>query len=267
MYVRYLLLIVMVVGLSVPQVRHYIMPAASMAVYPVVVVQNWIYAACKPIADTLQTHASLQRDLAWYRDMYEWTRAENVRLASTLSYANAVDEVAAFTKRYDADYGVTAGIIFRQCTPEQHTCLIDAGSNRGITPDMIAVYHNMLVGRVEEVYPYYSRIRLVTDAGCHVPIECVQTGTRGIHQGSNSVEYSQLLYVSHLADIQIGDTVITRSSGVVYPYGFGVGRVTSYETHDLYHTVYVQPFINIRDIEYCSIIQPGAEFTVNSSRS
>lgn len=250
-------------SLTIAPVRHGIASGIAIVSYPFVYVQDMLFRTYRALTDGVTSDAHLRRELAWYRDMYTRMRADNVRLQASLAYTQAIEELAAFSRRYDTTYGIIAAIIFRQCTQDQHMCIIDAGSNRDIVPDMIVVYHNMLVGRVEAVYPYYSRVRLVTDRRCHVPVVCSTTQTRAIHAGINEQDTSTLLYVSHLAQLQPGESVLTRSSGLVYPDGFGVGRVISYVPNGLYHDVVVEPYVDIYDIDYCTVIQPGAEHTIS----
>lgn len=249
----------------IPSVRRSVVTTISVIGYPVMYVQDAVYRGYYVVRDVMRTRAELRNACAWYRDMYVHMRSENVRLQASLAYAQAVQELTAFARRYNTmQYGICAAVIFRQCTCDQQMCLINAGYNRGVREDMIVVFHNILVGRVEEVYPYMSRVRLVTDHRLQVPVICTDTQTRALHCGINRDDVTQLMYVSHLESVQPGEMVITRSHGMVYPDGFGVGRVVSCTPSGLYHHIVVEPYLDITAIDYCMVIQPGAEHATSS---
>ncbi len=251
--------------LVIPCVRRQAVAGVSVVVYPLLYFQNCIYCIYSALSNTVTSRDELQCKLSWYRSMYEDMRAENTRLRAMCAYARATTDLSSFSRRYHNGHGVIAAVIFRQLNDERHMCILNAGTNRGVAPDMLVVYKDMLVGRVEAVYPYYCRVRLITDRYSHVPVMCAQTYTRAIHCGTNHTNTSTLLYVSHLSPVEVGEAVITRASGMVYPDGFGVGQVVSCTSHGLYHDVVVAPYVNVADIDYCTVIQPGAEHVITSS--
>jgi len=263
-YVIYITLIILLSGICI-YTPDWVSTGLSYLSYPVVCLQYPVYRSVSTIASWCVPDDTIRQERDAYRDLCDDLRAENIRLTSQRAYAHAVEEVASFARRYHAEYGTIARIILRQCTAYRHICLLNVGSRHGVQPDMIVVYKHMLVGRIEQVYPYYSRVRLITDATCHVPAECAVTGARGIHRGNNDNNASSLMYVNHLTSVQPGDMVMTRAHGLVYPSGFGIGRVASYTTDDVHHNVYIYPYINIYDIEHCYVIQPGSEYDASIS--
>jgi len=219
------------------------------------------------VATTWNSHANLLRERDWYRERYERERAERIQTEATLEHLSDTYELRRFAQRYSDHNAILATIIFRQYNQAEHYCLVNAGSWHGAQQDMIAVYKNMLVGRVETVYPLYSCIRCITDSSLHVPVVTLASHTKGVHRGAYSSETSYITYVSHLAQPQVEESVVTRASGLVYPYGFGVGRVDSFTQDGLHHTVYVEPYVDIRDIDYCYLVQPGAASSASAASS
>jgi len=54
--------------------------------------------------------------------------------------------------------------------------LVDGGSRQGVKKDMVALHNNCLIGRVDDVYPWYCKICLITDPACKVAAYCAKTG-------------------------------------------------------------------------------------------
>jgi rod shape-determining protein MreC len=136
--------------------------------------------------------------------------------------------------------------------------LIDAGSSKGVEKDMVVVYKHCLVGKVTEVYPWYSKVVAITDRTCKVAVQCVNQKTTGIHEGTNDLGATQLKYVSHLEPIEVGDYLISSGEGLVFPRGLGVGQIVSCAQSGLYHVIEVKPLIDMQKIAYCTVIKRGA---------
>lgn len=179
--------------------------------------------------------------------------AENIRLQSTLAYHKDIDELVQFNKRY-ATQGHVAQILLKHLSSREHFFLVEGGLNHGINKDMVATYKNNLIGRVVEVYPWYSKVQLITDAGCQVAAYCTRTRAQGIHKGTYNEHESLLDYVSHLERIGIDDLVVSSGEGLVFPQGFALGKVVSCVVDGLYQQVKVKPAIDFRAIKYCLLL-------------
>lgn len=184
--------------------------------------------------------------------------SETIALKTVISYAEDVHELMAFKKRLDCDQAIIAPIIARQFTDQAQEFFIDAGSTQGIEVDMVAIYLQFLVGRVVEVYPMYSKVIAITDKRCKVSAFCADTKAVGIHEGSNEVKKTHLARVSHLNSVKNGDLVISTGEGLVFPRGFGLGRITSCTLEDeLVYDISVEPCIDMSRLNYCCIIPKG----------
>lgn len=60
--------------------------------------------------------------------------------------------------------------------------------------------------------------------------------------------------------MQEGDLVLSSGEGLIFPRGFALGNVKHYQVNGLLHDVIVEPLINLETINYCYVIQKGAEF-------
>lgn len=183
---------------------------------------------------------------------------ELIMLKSASRFYEETAELIEFKNRYQQSPQALAQIILKNFSDGGHFFLIDKGSSAGVCVDMIAVYKNCLVGRVIEVYPYYSKLALITDKSCRVAAYCPTTGVCGIHEGVNNELVTSLEHVSHLQPIHNNDLVISSGDGMIFPRGFGLGTVQYHEIKEgLYHIVRLKPLLDFRALLYCYIVQKG----------
>ena len=193
--------------------------------------------------------------------------AENIALRAAADYFKDVTELITFKAQYEIAYVRIAQILVRHLSNQAHFFLIDVGTVHGIQVDMVATYKNCLIGKVIEVYPWYSKVELITDARCKIAGYCTATNVQGIYEGINNEHQTTLAYVSHLDLVKKGDMIMSSGEGLIFPRGFALGRVTAISTNGLYHTISAQPFVDLRHIKYCAIIAKGtAEILGNDEK-
>lgn len=227
----------------------------SVLLYPFLVAEREVV---EPVMQWLYW----RRGVAALREVaikYEQERNEllkkNIELEARLDFIKESQEAAEFKIRYDSEQAVIGHVLLKSFSQYEHFFFVGAGLSRGIKKDMVAVYQNNLIGRVSEVYPWYCKVLLVTDRNCHVAATCAQTGAHGIHVGTNSLENTYMGFVNHLDDLNKGDLVISHGKGLIFPRGFALGRVESYHQEGVQYHVSVEPLIDLRRIEFCTIIE------------
>ena len=239
--------------------------AASYVMHPVLVVQRtWI----EPIKQWQRNRATIQElnqriaALTTQRDAF---LAQALELKVSYSYLEHVKEFVDFKSRYATDAAVLASVLLRHIADDAHYLYVDAGSIQGVELDMVAVYNNVLLGRVTEVFPQYSKVVLVTDRSCKVAAVCVGSNVHGIYEGGNAPDSSRLTHVSHLLELQDQDLVISSGEGLIFPQGFGLGTITHHERVGMYHDVSLQPLIDVRGCDYCYLIKKAFMAEQNAS--
>ncbi len=227
---------------------------SACVLYPVLQLQKVIVA---PIQNWSEQHTDMQElhtRIDALRTEKEILLADNIKLQSTLAHHKDIDELIQFNKRY-ADKGHVAQILLKHLSSREHFLLVEGGFDQGIDKDMVATYKNNLIGRVVEVYPWYSKVQLITDASCQVAAYCTRTRAQGIHKGMYNENESLLDYVSHLERIGVDDLVVSSGEGLVFPQGFALGKVISCVADDLYQQVKIKPTIDFRAIKYCLLLK------------
>ena len=97
-----------------------------------------------------------------------------------------------------------------------------------------------LVGQVMNVNYNYSRVLLLTDPSCSIPVIDARSNVRAIATGNGSQAEIEINNVARSADIKKGDLLLTSGIGGVYPRGYPVATVTSVGISDS------QPFASIK---------------------
>lgn len=223
-----------------------VLRAQHMLLYPI---KQYYHLSC-------QEHAATIKSLEQVCDQL---KSELVELYSTYDFAKDTQELVQYKKRYRTDTYLLTQIIYRQCNDNEQYVLIDKGSAHGVLPDMVAVYKNVLIGRVIECYPYYSKVVLITDPRCKVAVYCARTKATGIAEGTCDISRFVVTHVSHLDTVQEGDYIISSGSGLVFPKGFGLGVIEHFVHDGLFYTIYAKPFIALDHVEYCYLMQKGTE--------
>ncbi len=237
---------------------HTIERIASCMAYPVLVLQRSLVDPVKNHLKRRAKNKELQQELEVMHQQLAEQRAQIVALQAQLDYASDIAELIPFKKKYEQKDAKLAQVLLRQCANKGHFVLVDKGSRDGITNSMIAVYNNCLLGKVTHVWPWYSKIVLITDPSCKVGAYCVGTQVTGIHEGINSKETTKLQHVSHLSSIKEGDLILSSGEGLLFPRGFALGKIAGYTTNELQHDITVEPALDVSRIKYCYLLHKGS---------
>jgi rod shape-determining protein MreC len=200
------------------------------------------------------TMQDLQNKVSCLQREREVLFAENIALQSMQHYADATNELREFNTRYLLKKGHVVHVMARHFSVNNQFFLVDAGARQGITKDMVALYGNCIVGRVAQVYPWYSKVSLITDIECKVAAFCPKAGISGIHEGTNSSEYTALCYVSHLKKVHSDSIILSSGEGLVFPYGFAIGKIVSVLRGELFYDIVVKPAVDFNALEYCTLV-------------
>lgn len=228
---------------------------ASYISYPILQTHAYVVDTFNNFLGKRATNAQLQRTVQQLEQELITTQAQLIANAAQLQYAKETQDVRQFAERYETEQAQLAHVLLKQLNDQQQSYLVDAGSNKGVTVDMVAVYKNCLLGRVATVYPTYSKIQLITDIGCKVAAFCASTEAKGIHEGRNKADEAVLNFVSHLETVRIGDLVISSGSGLVFPRGFMLGSIKDAQIDGLYYAITVEPPIDLNKVEYLYLIK------------
>jgi len=133
---------------------------------------------------------------------------------------------------------------------------VDAGSKHGAQKGMVVRGSQGLVGRLIEVGPNSSRVRLFTDPGSVVAARVKGRNTGGVvtGQGRTSVE---MRYLDANAGVKPGDLVLTSGQDGLYPAGLGLGRIARVlpQTDSSFVTAVVEPTTRFNEVKEVALLR------------
>ncbi len=145
---------------------------------------------------------------------------------------------------------VVAQVIAKDATNWFRTLLIDRGSGEGLERNAPVITPQGVVGRVMEVAPIAARVQLVTDPVSSVGALIQRTRVSGIAAGDGGATL-RLRYLPLMADVAVGDRVVTSGMGGVFPKGIPLGTVTTVERRSgaLFQEAVLQPAADLSRVE------------------
>jgi rod shape-determining protein MreC len=231
---------------------------SSYFLYPVFIVQKKITTPFKIYFKNKREQQDLYQKYTELKNENESLESRITELEASKEFLASIDPLIRFKAKYDTDAAHLSQVIFKRISDKEHIFLVNNGSVHGIVKDMVAVYKNNLIGKVIDVYPYYSTVMLVTDKRCKVSVYCSWIKTKGILQGANSSEYITLTHVDRLKKLRKKELLLSTGDGTIFPQGFRLGTIESFEPEGVHYKVTVAPSFDPYDIEYCYLLQKGS---------
>ena len=218
-----------------------------------------------PILDVMARPASAiaevvehVRELASLRTENARLKTDNQRLqhwetvARRLQNENAVlHEQLNFIPDPDPAF-ITARVIGDLDSALGQTMLLNAGGRDGVRKGQAVLSGESLVGYIVDVGDRSSRLLLLTDINAHLPVMLEATRTRAILSGDNK-DRPKLGYIAGNPNIQVGDRVVTSSSGAAFPPGLPVGIVASVTDG----TTRIEPYVRRTELDYVAVVDYG----------
>lgn len=155
---------------------------------------------------------------------------------------------------------LAARIVGKDATNWFKTLLIDRGSQAGLRRNLPVVAPDGLVGRVIEVTPYTAKVQLITDPVSASGGLLQRTRVTGIVSGNLGAGL-KVRYLPLLADVAVGDEVVTSGMGGVFPKGIPVGRVVAVERKSgaLFQEAVLQPKVDLGRLEEVLILMDAEQ--------
>ncbi len=226
----------------------------SIVAYPVLKITHTITTYFKKTQEQRLSHQELKTLVTRLRTQNKELLSHVISLKSTLYFHELTSPLIEFQERYNRPLERCAQVIMRTLNNQEQTILVDRGSRHGIKKDMVAVWYNYLVGRVQEVFPLFSTIVLITDKRCTIAALCPDSKAYGIMQGLNDPQLLSLGYVDHLASMKVGFDIVSSGQGIIFPQGFGLGTVIECQKGPLYYSLIVKLPYKVDQIEYCHLM-------------
>jgi len=151
-----------------------------------------------------------------------------------------------------------AEIIADSATPDFRTLTIDKGSQDGLRTDMAVIAPAGVVGRIVVPSAHAAKVQLLIDRNAAAGALIERSRAQGVVVGGGDYRL-QMQYVSEVADIVVGDHVVTSGVDGIFPKGFVIGEVESVEKNGpLYKKITVRPAVDFRSLEAVLVVLTSA---------
>lgn len=193
----------------------------------------------------------LERDNTALRGENTRLRAENDRLHELAAEYASVASVTPIVNLYP--HAIPARVIGFPPENTSRSVTIDRGSNAGVRKDDGVVANGGVVGRVESVDPFSSKVVLITDYTSRLPAVTRRGRYWGIARGNLSSV--RVEYIPQDAPIKIGDVVVT-GEGRSFRAGVPIGRIARIERGDttLYQTAVLKSSVNLGSLDRVVVV-------------
>ena len=166
---------------------------------------------------------------------------------------------------------VFAEVIGESVDNFHHTLLINKGHLANINRNYPVVLREGVVGRIQSSTAFQAVVQLIVDRRHRFPVIIQRSRERMILRGSGGAlrlmapdrgivfgmgEGLKMNRIRMLADVQVGDRVITSGLAGIFPKGLLVGIATKVERerHELFQTAQIEPVVDFNKIEGVYII-------------
>ena len=149
---------------------------------------------------------------------------------------------------------VAAEVIGAGATTDFKTVTIDKGTADGVRTDMAVMAPGGVVGRVVVPSGRAAKVQLLIDRSAAAGVLIERSRSQGVAVGAGN-ELLRMEYVSEVADVVVGDTVVTSGIDGIFPKGFVVGKVEAVEkSGNSYKQILVRPAVDFSSIEEVLVV-------------
>ena len=219
-------------------------------------VQRGSSSVIAKLQDSWQNYLALQQ----VRVENEQLKLEVARLQVGLQQERAVAEQTRTLQqllefRSSVSFATTgAAVIAGGASPDFRTMTIDKGTREGLKPDMAVIAPAGVVGRVIMPSPRASKVQLLIDRNAAAGALVERSRAQGVVEGSGA-DVLHMNYVSGVADVKVGDRVVTSGIDGIYPKGFVIGQIESIERGaGEFSAIVIRPAVDFASLEAVLIV-------------
>jgi rod shape-determining protein MreC len=245
--------------------------------------QRMVFAVLSPVQEAVAAAVrGVERAWSGYVDL-RGVREKNERLEERLS----ILETQLQEKQYKAREAerlrellglrellphrtIVAEVVAREGMPWFRSITIDKGREAGVALEAPVLSPTGVVGRVIWVGPGAARVQLLQDRDSGAGVLIERSRVKGVVAGQVGFAESSssdlvMKYVPELADVVVGDVVVTSGQDRIYPKGLVVGRVRLVSPGSLFKEVLVEPSARFEQLEEVLVVRASEEALPNEA--
>lgn len=146
-------------------------------------------------------------------------------------------------------------VIGAGASPEFRTITIDKGSTSGLRANMAVIAPTGVVGRIVTPTGHAAKVQLLIDRNAGAGALVERSRAQGVILGAGE-DLLRMDYVSGIADVKVGDTIVTSGIDGIYPKGFVIGKVESVDRgNGIYKIIRVRPAVDFNRLEEVLVVK------------
>ena len=178
---------------------------------------------------------------------------ENLKLRQSEGDLRRLRSLLAYSEQFNMQTSM-AQTIMLDTAGRFKSIIIDRGSAEGVEVNDVIANANGLIGRVVLTTNDLAKVQLVTDNNCAVGALVERTRRQGVVRG-NGTNAIHMFDIASLADVQVGDRVLTAGIDGIYPKGIPIGVITKAEAgQSLFKTIQVKSAVDFGTVEEVIVI-------------
>lgn len=200
----------------------------SVLVYPI---QYIVAAPSRLYHNSIDSLGSYQNLVLENKDLKQQHLINNAKL---LKFAALEKENIRLRSLLDSSFKLGEQVLVAELmsvnlAPYEHVVVVNKGSQFGVHKGQAVLDDNGIIGQVTKSLPLSAEIILITDPNHAIPVQVNRNGLHTIAIGSGQLNQLSLPFLPNNADIQLGDLLITSGLGGVFPQGYPVAVVESFQ--------------------------------------
>lgn len=146
---------------------------------------------------------------------------------------------------------IAAELVSAEGIPWSSVVTVNRGGRQGVSLNMPAICQSGVVGRVIEIGPHAAKVQLIIDRDSGIGVLVERSRATGVLEGTtaNRTELP-MRFVPSIADVVVGDAIVSSGLDQIYPKGLLVGHVSRVSRGDgLLKEVFVAPATRFDQLE------------------
>lgn len=237
------------------QATEFIRTTANNIFYPLQSVMSLPGKYANFSVDYFSTRGTIQQELNEKNQQLENARSIAYQ-AEFLESENAHLRKLLALQQKTSYKALTAEIIFNPKSPHSQKIIINRGAHDGIKPGMPVATDSGIMGQVQRVFNHSSEVVLLQDREFSIPVLVERSGVRAALFGTGRAEPLELRYVNNLAELDVGDHLVTSGIDGVYPAGIPVAMIVKIDrsAESVGATITCTPLAKLHHHRYLNVL-------------
>lgn len=120
-----------------------------------------------------------------------------------------------------------AEVLFVAASERSGECILNKGSEDGVTVGQAVLDAQGVLGQVIMVGPKTCRVMLMSDSRSSIPVESLTTGLRSMLQGEGVGHPLSFAFIPKTEKVSVGDVLVSSGAGDRFPKGYPVGQISA----------------------------------------